>query len=259
MVQTALTTQQQIEAIARYLSNDWTAEESELLETRRKIAQDAVPKLLARATSPVSPNTIDDFVKIISEAPESEQGIRAIDYLASLNPPTLLNPPALLSIASLINIVDSARLKYINEKFLNGAGDDRYGLNYGALGFRYGKVGVEVDLNWEQIRTTFPDDSTMTAVYSRPIQFRFDRNEYPVTISKQMDVGQVIDSAVAETRKGLLQHFENAVVLGRQNGFNIVISVQFPEGKYDLVNGLQLTSYTPRLQPMLEKILEVKQ
>src|SRR3989338_2956923 len=149
MVQTAVTTQQQIEAIAKYLSNDWTAEEPELLENRRKIAQDAVPKLLARATSPIFSSTIDDFVKIVSETPESEQGRGAIAYLDSLN------PSALSSIASLRDIVDGARLKYINKKFLNGAGDGRYALHYGQLGFANGEVTVKVDLNWEQIRTTF--------------------------------------------------------------------------------------------------------
>lgn len=237
-------------AITKYLKNEWNeAEKEELKKIRYEFASEMVPIALGSSSTPISLGSMKEYIDVLTNDPDSDKGKAAISYLSEL-----LNGDTLHDRHKIDKIVDLAKLYYLKNEFFGDSAEIKYGdLKYGEdyVKLSDGIVKIETNLSREEL---FDLVSGEKKLYASP-------DFLHISSVSTTSIGEItlVDPSISEieiikTLKATIKTLEMKQVDKALKNLRLKYRVEFDEGEATSEK-LELTSYSERVESILDKIL----
>ncbi len=247
-------------AIVKYLKNDWEKEQKDLKELRNCIALKAVPEAFGHSGKVgVSERTLTNYIRILTNQPDSKKGKASRLYLSSLVENNLE-----VDYNELLKIEDVAKLHYIDHTFLENSAEVSNGeLNYGEADSSYegfvklcdGKVTISKRFSNKELLELIPrmrsfEASLYGLLISGHTELKIDKLKPNLELYTEL----IQEGIILRAKEKMMKEFNTQTDKIRKYGTGINYKILFDEGEAEN-NSITLNKYSSTVETMLDKIL----
>jgi hypothetical protein len=236
-------------AIIKYLRDEWNESEKEKLKKiRYEFASEMVPIALGSSSTPTTLGSIEEYIDVLTNDPDSDKGKAAISYLSELLKGNIYDRH------KINKIVDLAKLYCLKDEFFDDSAEIEYGdLKYGKdyVKFSDGIVEIKKNLSREEL---FDLVSGENKLYASPSFFHISSISITDIGELTLDYPSKSEAEIIEMLKGTIKELEMKRVDKALKNLTLKYRVEFDEGKATSEE-LELTKYSPRIESILDKIL----